>query len=258
MTRACIAVLAIALLVPAMATAPAGAKTKRVCKYVKVRGHKKKQKRCYRVKVKPKPKPALKIPVAVTVLDGSQAVIDFGDDNVRTVGLTGKIRGFIPGKIQLNSDTKVTLTDGALAVAPTDIFTDGCASPPIARTNPATVITIDPTKPGTGVLKADGTVTADANVLIRVVADLRGPDGCGGATVTGGYADSAAFVHLAGKVGAGGLTSLTLASDPYALTLNGCLTPGDPTAPCTQPPTAFPTTVTVTLKVLIDLSGKPF
>jgi hypothetical protein len=258
MTRVCIAVLAIALLVPAVATAPAGAKTKRVCKYVKVKGHKKKQKRCHRVKVKPKPKPALKIPVTVTVLDGSQAVIDFGDGNVRTVGLTGRINGFIRGQIRLSSDTTVTLTDGTLAVAPTDIFTDGCASPPIARTNPATVITMDPAKPGTGTLKADGTVTADANVLIRVVADLRGPDGCGGPTVTGGYADSPAFVHLAGKVGDGGLTSLTLASDPYPLTLNGCLTPGDPAAPCTQAPTAYPTTVTVTLKVLIDLSGKPF
>jgi hypothetical protein len=257
MTRACIAILAIAMLVPAVATAPAGAKTKRVCKVVKVHGHK--TKRCHRVKVKPKtkPKPAVKIPVVVTVLDGSQAVIDFGDGNVRTVGLTGKINGFIPGLIHLNSDTKVTLTDGTLAVAPTDIFTDGCASPPIARTNPATVITMDPAKPGTGTLRADGTVSADANVLIRVVADLRGPDGCGAATVTGGYADSAAFVHLDGKVGDGGLTSLTLTSAPYALTLNGCLTPGDPTAPCSQPPSAYPTTVTVTLKIAIDLSGKP-
>jgi hypothetical protein len=256
MTRVCIAILAAALLVPAVATAPAGAKTKRVCKYVKVKGHKKKQKRCHKVKVKPKPA-ATKTPVAVTVLDGSQAIIDFGDGNVRTVGLTGKINGFIAGKIRLGSDIGVTLTDGSLAVAPTDIFTDGCASPPLARTNPATVITMDPAKPGTGTLKADGTVTADANVLIRVVADLRGPDGCGGPTVTGGYADSAAFVHLAGKVGDGGLLSLSLASDPYSLTLNGCLTPGDPAAPCSQPPTAYPTTVTVSLKISLDLSGKP-
>ena len=34
-----LAVVAVALLVPAVAAAPAGAKTKRVCKVVKVHGH---------------------------------------------------------------------------------------------------------------------------------------------------------------------------------------------------------------------------
>jgi hypothetical protein len=256
MSRAVIAVLAIALLVPAVATAPAGAKTKRKCKVVKVHGHKKKK--CHRVKVKPKHKPkATRIPVTTTVLPGSQATLDFGNGTVRTVALSGKLTGYIPGKIHLGTDTKALLTGGSIAVAPTDIFSDGCASPVWARSNPATTIRLDPAKTNSATLAANGNVTADAGVIIRTVVDQRAENACDQPLAPSGYADSTAFVHLAGKVGGGGLTSLQLTAAPYPLALNACMVPGDPAAPCAATPVQYPTTATVLLNIGIDLSGKP-
>ena len=249
MSRACIAVLALALLVPAVATAPAGAKTKRVCKVVKVHGHKKRK--CHRVKVKP-----LRIPVTTNVLDGSTATLDFGNGIVRTVSLSGKLTGYIPGKIHLDSDTKAILTGGSIAVAPTDFFSDGCASPIWARSDPATTIRLDKTKTNSATLHSSGAITSNANVIIRAVLDTRPENACDQALATTGYTDSTAFVQLHGQVGAGGLTSLELTADPYPLTLNACMTPGVATSPCAGPPATYPTTATVLLKVGLAL-GKP-
>jgi hypothetical protein len=249
MSRACIAVLALALLVPAVATAPAGAKTKRVCKVVKVHGHKKRK--CHRVKVKP-----LRIPVTTNVLDGSTATLDFGNGVVRTVSLSGKLTGYIPGKIHLDSDTKAILTGGSIAVAPTDFFSDGCASPIWARSDPATTIRLDKTKTNSATLHSSGAITSNANVIIRAVLDTRPENACDQALATTGYTDSTAFVQLHGQVGAGGLTSLELTADPYPLTLTAGKTPGLATSPCAGAPATYPTTATVLLKVGLAL-GKP-
>jgi hypothetical protein len=249
MSRACIAVLALALLVPAVATAPAGAKTKRVCKVVKVHGHKKRK--CHRVKVKP-----LRIPVTTNVLDGSTATLDFGNGVVRTVSLSGKLTGYIPGKILLSHDTKAILNGGQLAVAPTDFFSDGCASPVWARSDPATTIRLDPSKPSFAILHSNGSITSTAGVIIRAALDTRPQDACDQPLVQTGYTDSTASVALHGAVGSGGLTSLDLTADPYPLTLNACFTPGAPAAPCTGAPVSYPTTATVVLKVALGL-GTP-
>jgi hypothetical protein len=255
MPRAVIAVLAIALLVPAVASAPAGARTKRKCKVVRVHGHKKKK--CHKVKAKPKPKPT-RIPVTTTVLPGSQATLDFGNGTVRTVALSGRLTGYIPGKIHLGTDTKALLTGGSIAVAPTDIFSDGCAAPVWARSNPATTIRLDPAKTNSATLAANGNVSADANVIIRTVVDARAENACDQPLAPSGYADSPAFVHLGGKVGDGGLTSLQLTAAPYALALNACMVAGDPAAPCAAAAVTYPTTATVLLNIGLDLSGKPF
>jgi hypothetical protein len=251
MSRACIAVLAVALLVPAVATAPAGAKTKRKCKVVRVHGHKKRK--CHRVKVKPKP---LRVPVTANVLDGSTATIDFGNVVVRTVGLSGKLTGYIPGQIHLDSDTKAILTGGSIAVAPTDFFSDGCASPVWARSDPATTITLDKTKTNSATLHSSGAITSDASVIIRAVLDTRPQNACDQPLATTGYTDSTAFVQLHGQVGASGLTSLELTADPYPLTLNACMTPGAATSPCGSAPVTYPTTATVLLKIGLAL-GQP-
>src|SRR4051794_4279993 len=252
MSRACIAVLAVAVLVPAVAAAPAGAKTKRKCKVVRVHGHKKRK--CHKVKVKPKP---TKLPITAKVLDGSTATLDFGGGTVRTVGLGGTLKGYIPGLIHLNTDTKALLTGGSLSVTPTDFFSDSCAAPVWARSDPATTITLDPAKVNSATLHSSGLVESDANVIIRAVLDTRPVNACDTPLSTTGYSDSTAFVHLHGQVGSGGLTSLELTADPYPLTLNACMTPGSPTAPCAGAPVTYPTTATVDLKVLLDLSGKP-
>jgi hypothetical protein len=235
-----------ALLVPALMAAPAAAKTKKVCKTVKVHGHKK---RCHRVKVKP-----VRVPVSATVLDGSSATLDFGDGTVRTVALAGKLTGYILGKIKLASPITALLRAGSLSVGPTDFFSDGCASPVWARSNPATSIRLDPAKVNKATLNPNGSIAADASVIIRAVLDTRAQNACDSPLATTGYADSPATVHLHGQVGQGGLTSLLLTADPYPLTLNACFAPGDPAAPCAGAPVSYPTTATVSLKVLLDLS----
>jgi hypothetical protein len=242
-------VVAVAVLVPALVAAPAGAKTKRVCKTVKVHGHK--TKRCHKVKVKP-----LRVPVTTTVLDGSSATIDFGNGVVRTVGISGKLNGYVPGSIKLGTDIKARLTGGSLSVAPTDFFSDGCASPVWARSDPATTITLDKTKTNTATLAANGAITSDANVIIRAVLDTRPQNACDQPLAQTGYSDSTAFVHLHGQVGQGGLTSLELTADPYPLTLSACMTPGVAGYPCAGTPVAYQTTATVLLKVGLAL-GKP-
>lgn len=249
MRRALAGALAAGVLVPAMAAAPAGAKTRKVCKVVKVHG--KKRKRCHRVKVKP-----IRIPVTTTVLDGSAATLDFGNGIVRSVALSGKLTGYVPGKIQLGADTKAILNGGSIAVAPTDFFSDGCASPVWARSNPATAITLDRTKSNSAILHANGSITSDANVIIRAVLDTRPENACDQPLAPTGYTDSTAFVHLHGQVGQGGLTSLELTADPYPLTLNACTTPGTPAYPCGGAPVTYPTTATVVLKIALSL-GKP-
>jgi hypothetical protein len=86
------------------------------------------------------------------------------------------------------------------------------------------------------------------------VLDTRAQNACDSPLATTGYTDSPATVHLHGQVGQGGLTSLLLTADPYPLTLNTCFTPGDPAAACAGTPVSYPTTATVSLKVLLDLS----
>src|SRR5690349_16696358 len=166
MKRLMVVLLAGALLVPAATAAPAGAKTKKVCKTVKVHG--KKKRRCHRVKVKP-----VRVPISATVLDGSNATLDFGNGTVRTVALAGKLRGYVPGKIKLGTAITAFLKSGSLSVAPTDFFSDSCASPVWARSNPATSIRLDPAKVNKATLNPNGSITADASVIIRAVLDTR-------------------------------------------------------------------------------------
>jgi len=182
--------------------------------------------------------------------------LDFGGGITRTVGLSGKLTGYIPGTINLKADTKAFLTGGSLSVAPTDFFSDGCASPVWARSDPATTITLDKTKTNTATLHTSGLIESDANVIIRAVLDTRPENACDPALAPTGYTDSTAFVHLHGQVGSGGLLSLELTADPYPLTLNACMTPGTPAYPCAGTPTTYQTTATVLLKVQLSL-GNP-
>src|SRR5204863_10067605 len=138
--------------------------------------------------------PQPRTPVTTTVLDGSAATLDFGGGITRTVGLSGKLTGYIPGTINLKADTKAFLTGGSLSVAPTDFFSDGCASPVWARSDPATTIRLDRTKTNTATLHANGQVESDASVIIRAVLDTRAQDACDQPLAQTGYTDSAAAV----------------------------------------------------------------
>jgi hypothetical protein len=195
-----------------------------------------------------------KVPVTTTLLSGSAATIDFGGGTVRTIALSGSVKGFVKGLIRPNSDTTVTLGSGQIAPAPTDIFTDSCPSPALVRSDPASAITIDPTKTSTATLHATGAVTASTSIVLRLVLDER--QACGQPSFTTGYTDNRVTVPLSGHVAApGGLSNLELDSPAYPLTLTGCTSAGSPTTPCAGTPTSYSTTATVKLLVKISIGS---
>jgi hypothetical protein len=202
---------------------------------------------------------SLGVPVKISVLPGSYANLDFGAFQ-RQAPVSGVFKGFIPGKIQLNSDTQVTLTGGQLTLDPTAVFIDdvcnGTVSAAIRTGNPTTV-GLDPTRTSVATLFASGTVTSTAYTLIHLPLELRNDDdGCDKPYITTGYSDFTQTFFLKGKVGDGGLTSLTLTSAPDTLDVVACLAPGQPTQPCNGFQIPLPILVSTKLKVAIDLSGK--
>jgi hypothetical protein len=202
---------------------------------------------------------ALGVPVKISILDGSYANLDFGAFQ-RQAPVSGAFKGFIPGKIQLNSDTQVTLTSGSLSIAETPVFIDddcnGQVSASIKTGNPTTV-SLDPTKTSTATLFATGTVTSIAYTTIRLPLALRNDDaGCNSPYVTTGYSEFNQAFFLKGKVGDGGLTALTLSSAPDTLDVIACLSQGQPTSPCNGFQIPLPILVSTKLKAAIDLSGK--
>src|SRR5436190_19519402 len=65
----------------------------------------------------------LGVPVTVNILDGSYALLDFGAFQ-RQAPILGKLKGFIPGKVQLAADNQVNLTGGTLTLGETPVFID--------------------------------------------------------------------------------------------------------------------------------------
>jgi len=202
---------------------------------------------------------SLGVPVTINVLDGSYALLDFGAFQ-RQAPVSGTLRGFIPGKIQLASDNQVNLTKGSLNLGQTPVFIDddcnGQVSASIMTGDPTTV-TVDPAKTSTATLFASGTVTSTANMLIRLPLSMRNDDaGCNSPYFTTGYSEFNQTFFLKGKVGDGGLTALTLTSAPDTVDVIACLSPGQPTQPCNGFQIPLPILVSTKLRVSIDLSGK--
>jgi hypothetical protein len=201
----------------------------------------------------------LGVPVKISILDGSYANLDFGAFQ-RQAPVSGTFKGFIPGKIQLNSDTQVTLTGGSLNIAPTAIFIDDVCHNDVTaaiRTGDPTTVGLDPTKTSVATLFASGSVTPIAYTTIKLPLDLRNDDdGCDKPYITTGYSEFNQTFFLKGKVGDGGLTALTLTSAPDTLDVVACLSPGQPTQPCNGFQIPLPILVSTKLRVAIDLSGK--
>jgi hypothetical protein len=201
----------------------------------------------------------LGVPVRISILDGSYALLDFGAFQ-RQAPVSGVFKGFIPGKIHLDSDTQVTLTGGSVTVGQTPIFIDNdCADQVSAaiRTGAPTTVSIDPTRTSTATLFASGTVTSIAYTKIHLPLELRNDDtGCNSPYINTGYSEFDHTFFLKGKVGDGGLTSLTLTSPPDTLDVVACLSQGQPTSPCNGFQIPLPILVSTKLKAAIDLSGK--
>jgi hypothetical protein len=199
------------------------------------------------------------VPVTVHILDGSYALLDFGAFT-RQAAISGELRGFIPGKIQLASDNQVNLTKGSLTLSRTPVFIDDDCNgevTPAIRTGDPTTVGLDPTRSSVATLFASGTVTSVAYTTIHLPLELRNDDtGCNSPYITTGYSTFNQTFFLKGKVGDGGLTSLTLSSAPDVLDVQACLSPGQPTQPCNGFEVPLPILVSTKLKVSIDLSGK--
>jgi hypothetical protein len=201
----------------------------------------------------------LGVPVTINVMDGSYALLDFGAFQ-RQAPITGKLTGFIPGKIQLASDTQVNLTKGSLTLAETPVFIDDDCNGQVSaaiRTGEPTSVSLDPSRSSVATLFASGTVTSTAYTRIHLPLELRNEDtGCDQPYVTTGYSEFAQTFFLKGKVGDGGLTALTITSAPDTLDVIACLAPGQPTQPCNGFQIPLPILVSTKLRVAIDLSGK--
>jgi hypothetical protein len=178
MARAVVLAVLGALLVAGSAQA----RTPRACK--RLHGHARTV--CVRKHTKPKPRPAdpLGIPVKTTVLDGSTLTTAAG-----TFGITGELKAFLPGKVQLDAPTFGTFTAGSFSVA----AGAPCSAVEFVAPSPYGATT------GLMVLNADG------SVLVAMHVNL--PD-CGGP----------ALLLLGGKVGDTGLNSVVLDSVPGAVT----------------------------------------
>src|SRR3954463_11445050 len=112
----------------------------------------------------------LGVPVRISILDGSYALLDFGAFQ-RQAPVSGSLNGFIPGKIQLASDNQVNITKGSLNLGQTPVFIDDDCNGEVSasiRTGDPTLVSLDPTKTSTATLFASGTVTSTAYTKIRL------------------------------------------------------------------------------------------
>jgi hypothetical protein len=211
-----------------------------------------KTKRCVKVK---KPVP-IKVPVSVDFLEGSKATLDLGNGNVRDVPLSGKVTGFITGKIDLTKDTTVTLSGGEIKPGVADLLTADCNGTQVvtARVNPASTVKIDPAQKSTATLKVNGEVSSQAFTIIRYVLDVAQSD-CAAPLAPAGYSDLPAAFALKGKLEPKtGLSALALDSAPVPYTAGLCTTPGDPLQPCAGPLQQMPITIATHLISRVNLS----
>lgn len=198
------------------------------------------------------------VPVTINILDGSYANLDFGAFQ-RRAPVQGQFKGFIPGKIDLKQDTQITLTKGQLTLGRTNVFIDddcqGDVSAAIRTGNPA-LVKLDPSKTSTSTLFVSGTVTSTAYTLIRLPLEFRNDDdGCNKPYITSGYTEFAKTFFLKGKLAPDtGLTKLTLVSAPDPLDVEACLSPGNPTQPCSGFIIPLPIIVGTKLLAQVDLS----
>jgi len=240
---------------PVYATKTVKVKVKRGNRIVTV----KRKRRVYRYTKCPETAAASEgTPVRVDVIDGSYAELDFGSFK-RQAPISGTLRGFVPGRIQLQQDIQLTLNRGTLNLGQTSVFIDDeCAGQVSAaiRTGRPTTVTLDPARQSISTLLKSGVATATAYTIIRLPLELRnGDSGCNRPYISTGYREFKQTFFLRGKVGPDGLTKLRLTSAPTVLDVEACLEPGSPTQPCSGFAIPLPILVSTNLVVSIDLSG---
>jgi hypothetical protein len=197
-------------------------------------------------------------PVTITMLPESKAILDFGAFQ-REAPVSGGLKGFVPGGINLSSDSQVTLTSGGLRLAPTAVFIDDDCDGQVSaaiRTGDPTAVNLDKTKTSISTVFANGTVTATANMVVRVPLELRNDDaGCNQPYITTGYSEFKQTFFLRGKLDPKlALTKLKLTSAPELIDVPVCLSAGLPTNPCNGFQIPLPIQISTQLYVAIKLS----
>jgi hypothetical protein len=219
-----------------------------VIKKVRVKGKLRKKK--VRVKV-PKMAPCKKkattvygTPITVTLTDASTGDLDFGAF-VREAPLTGTLRGYTVGAVQLSKPTTITLTSGRIDVGPTPVFIDDkCGGDVTAaiRTGPQTYALLDTARSNTANLSPSGAVTSVVHLKLRSTIELRnGDDGCNNPYLETGFTEVNLTQNLIGKLTSAGGLGMKLASAPQLLEdFAVCLSLGDPNAECNGLAVPFP------------------
>ena len=182
-------------------------------------------------------------PAKVTLLEGSSMTVKVAGRPDRTSGLTGELRGYIPGKFRPNTDIQITLTRGSISA--TSLPGDPACTPAGRQYPSAIGLYVTPVYPGT--LKPTETLLSGQTMTLLAsgsgslvltldqdyVAALTGCKSAGG--------DAASFpVGFAGQVGPTGLVQFTITGGTDGLKLSDGAT----------------ASVVFTLVLKIDLSGK--
>ena len=219
----------------------------------------KKRIRTYKfTKCKAKSGSTLGTPVTITILDGSKAILDFGAFQ-REAPVTGGLKGFVPGGINLSADSQVTLTSGELRLLPTAVFIDDDCNGEVSaaiRTGDPTRVLLDKTRTSISTVFANGNVTATAYMGIHVPLELRNDDGgCHIPYISTGYSEFKQTFFLKGKLDPKlALSKLKLVSAPDPIDVPVCLSPGPATSPCNGFEIPLPIMISTQLYVSIKLN----
>lgn len=215
--------------------------------------------RTYKFKACPKKTGAsLGTPVTIRILEDSRAILDFGAFQ-REAPITGSLKGFVPGGIQIGQDSQVTLTSGELRLLPTAVFIDDDCNGQVSaaiRTGDPTRVLLDKTRTSTSTVFATGTVTSTAYMSVRVPLELRNDDlGCNVPYITTGYSEFRQTFFLKGKLDPkAALTRLKLVSAPDPIDVPVCLSAGLSTSPCNGFQIPLPIMISTQLFVAIQLN----
>jgi hypothetical protein len=183
-------------------------------------------------------------PITINLKDGSYATLDFGAFT-RRANLTGFVKGYAPGRIDISKDTSFVLTRGKIDVAPTAVFIDDeCFGDVTAaiRTGAATNATIDTSRSSTGTL-IGGDITSTVALRLRAPLELRnGEEGCDDPYLTTGYTETRIRVPLFGELDTSkGFLGINVVSSTQLLDqFDACLELGDENTPCAGFSIPFP------------------
>ena len=183
-------------------------------------------------------------PITITLREGSFATLDFGAFT-RRANLTGQVKGFAPGRIDISKDTSFTITRGKINVAPTAVFIDDeCFGEVTAaiRTGKDTHAEVNTSRTSTGSL-VGGDITSVVYLRLKAPIELRnGEEGCFNPYITTGYTETELRIPLFGELEtSGGFLGINLNSGTQLLDeFDACLEPGDPTRPCSGFSIPFP------------------